>query len=92
MQYKSCYIAGLKVETPLDSVSFLNDMDNILKTTFCATSVDDCIKPESKMHSGFYCILENLKMGYIFRRVCDFLQIAENTRSKKNIYIYIYII
>jgi len=36
---------GATIETPLGSLTFLNDIDNLLKTKFTATSVQECQNP-----------------------------------------------
>ena len=41
-------LLGGVIDSPLESVNFLNDMKSILKTRFTPTSVAECLDPEGE--------------------------------------------
>ena len=41
-------LLGGVIDSPLESVNFLNDLKSILKTRFTPTSVAECLDPEGE--------------------------------------------
>jgi hypothetical protein len=63
-------ISGEKVTSPLGSINFLNDMDNLLKSRFTVRNVEECIRPEGSF----------LKYNY-YIDTCEILIFLSDTKT-----------
>lgn len=51
---------GEKVRSPLSSINFLNDINSLLVSTFGATSVEECIRPEVALNAYKWLVVRLL--------------------------------
>ena len=46
-------VDNVKIESPLESVNFLDDINNILETRFTAATVEECMDSAGTTHTVF---------------------------------------
>ena len=55
----SIFISGEKVKSPLGSINFLNEMENLLRSRFTVRNVEECIRPEGWFFKYIYYLKYN---------------------------------